>query len=624
MKRFFNRAERAALYIAADGKCQICGTPLSEGWHADHIKPFSLGGATNMANGQALCPACNLVKGLQTLELRTWQKEALQKYNTKNQKDFLVVACPGAGKTTFALTLARQLIDRGEINYVVVVVPSDALRTQWSDNVLIDLAPYKTGQPPRKRDYDGIVTTYQAIANGEITLSLMEHELARPGTRTLVIFDEIHHAGDTSQFGRKIERAFGDADRRLLLSGTPWRENGERIPYTTFDDEGMLKVDYSYTYGDAVRDGVCRGISFPVVNGEVAWSRDGEEFAKQVKPNMMLKGTDNSDVSRALLEASPAGGWMREVLAQAHRRLMSWRHSIPDAGGLIVARDKEHALALKRLLRDVTGHTAQVVVSGEDDGGSTNDARAAIGRFRKSQEPWIIAVKMIAEGVDIPRLMVGVYATNVTTNMFFTQVVGRFVRKRRDEDVAASLFILPTARMWSLATSIEEALPPEMAQQIEEREKVNRCFGPGPGVLPGERESPFIFLSSKSDGLGQVANGGETLPGSRVEGWQDFLQASGVPIGYADQLARAADAPDTAAVPQLIPKHQQEKQLKDEENKLVGQVAHHVLGDRSQAHEVRKKMWKLYNRSSKELTIPERKHYIEVLKNWLTTGRLAA
>lgn len=623
MKRFFNRAQRAALYIAADGKCQICGAPLSEGWHADHIEPYSLGGATSMANGQALCPACNLKKGLQTLELRTWQKEALQKYNTKNQKDFLVVACPGAGKTTFALTLARQLIDRGEINYVVVVVPSDALRTQWSDNVLVDLAPYKTGQPPRKRGYDGIVTTYQAIANGEITLSLMEHELARPNTRTLVIFDEIHHAGDTSQFGKKISRAFQSANRRLLLSGTPWRENGERIPYTDFDDEGMLKVDYSYTYGDAVRDGVCRGISFPVVNGEVEWSRDGEEFSKQVQPNMMLKGTDASDVSRALLEASAAGGWMREVLTQAHRRLMSWRQSIPDAGGLIVAKDKNHALEIKKLLREVTGYSAQVVVSGEDEGGSTNDAKAGIGRFRDSQEPWIIAVKMIAEGVDIPRLMVGVYATNVTTNMFFTQVVGRFVRKRRGEDVAASMFVVPTAQMWALATGIEDELPAELTRELEEREEKRRR-GTAPGVLPVERESPFIFLSSKSDGLGQVANGGETLPGSRVEGWQDFLQASGVPIGYADQLARAADAPAAAEVPKLVPKHQQEARLKAEANKLVGQVAYHVLGDRSQAGEVRKKMWKLYNRSVKELTIPELKHYIEVLKNWLTTGCLAA
>lgn len=623
MKRFFNRAQRAALYIAADGKCQICGTPLSEGWHADHIEPYSLGGATNMANGQALCPACNLKKGLQTLELRTWQKEALQKYNTKNQKDFLVVACPGAGKTTFALTLARQLIDRGEINYIVVVVPSDALRTQWSGNVLVDLAPYKTGQPPRKRDFDGIVTTYQAIANGEITLSLMEHELARPRTRTLVIFDEIHHAGDTSQFGKKISRAFKDADRRLLLSGTPWRENGERIPYTDFDDEGMLKVDYSYTYGDAVRDGVCRGISFPVVNGEVEWSRDGEEFAKQVQPNMMLKGTDVSDVSRALLEASAGGGWMREVLTQAHRRLMSWRQSIPDAGGLIVAKDKNHALGIKKLLREVTGYSAQVVVSGEDEGGSTNDAKAAIGRFRDSQEPWIIAVKMIAEGVDIPRLMVGVYATNVTTNMFFTQVVGRFVRKRRGEDVAASMFVVPTAQMWALATGIEDELPAELTRELEEREE-QRSRASAPGVLPVERESPFIFLSSKSDGLGQVANGGETLPGSRVEGWQDFLQASGVPIGYADQLARAADAPEAVEVPKLVPKYKQVEQLKAEANKLVGQVAYHVLGDRSQAHEVRKKMWRLYNRSVKELTIPELKHYIEVLKNWLTTGRLAA
>src|SRR5207237_7234135 len=47
------------------------------------------------------------------------------------------------------------------------------------------------------------------------------------------------------------------------------------------------------------------------------------------------------------------------------------------------------------------------------------------------REPWLVAVRMVSEGVDIPRLRVGVYATTTTTELFFRQAVGRFVRWTR-------------------------------------------------------------------------------------------------------------------------------------------------------------------------------------------------
>ena len=49
-------------------------------------------------------------------------------------------------------------------------------------------------------------------------------------------------------------------------------------------------------------------------------------------------------------------------------------------------------------------------------------------RFADGDAPWIVAVRMVSEGVDIPRLRVGVYATNTVTELFFRQAVGRLVR----------------------------------------------------------------------------------------------------------------------------------------------------------------------------------------------------
>lgn len=557
------------------------------------------------------------------MELRAWQQDALRQYKNDNKKNFLVVACPGAGKTTFSLTLAKQLKEAGQINRVIVVVPSDALRTQWADTTKLNLRPYNGG-PIEKHGYDGIVTTYQALAAG-ITSSLIEHDLSNPARRALVIFDEIHHAGDSSAFGRAVESAFANAERRLLLSGTPWRTSGERIPYTSFDSSGMLNVDFNYSYGEAVRDGVCRPISFPVVYGEASWMRDGVEHTKQVEPNLMLKGTDAGDTVRSLLDATPTGGWMREVLSQANKTLESWRQQIPDAAGLIVARDRFHAQQVAKLLKEVTGHSAPVVVSGEDEDGNGNQALSVIEKFRTSNAPWIIAVKMIAEGVDIPRLMVGVYATNVTTNMFFTQVVGRFVRMRRGESARARLFIVPTATMWALATAIENELPDDLARELEEREAASRSrIESRPGVLPGEIESPFLALGSKSSGLGQVASAGESVMGATVEQWQDFFAAHGVPVGYADQVARSGEAPPAVHVEVAVPRHKQEKALRSEAHKLAGQIAHRVYGDHRQKGEVSKRMWHLYGMGVAELGIQQLKHYIEVEKKWLKTGHLAA
>lgn len=64
--RNFSGAQRAVLYDLAGGRCAVCGVRLRGGWHADHIKPWSRGGYTEIENGQATCPTCNLRKGART------------------------------------------------------------------------------------------------------------------------------------------------------------------------------------------------------------------------------------------------------------------------------------------------------------------------------------------------------------------------------------------------------------------------------------------------------------------------------------------------------------------------------------------------------------------------------
>lgn len=63
MRRRFNKRERVAMYLAANGKCERCGGELELGFHGDHVQAYANDGVTDVINGQALCPDCNVKKG---------------------------------------------------------------------------------------------------------------------------------------------------------------------------------------------------------------------------------------------------------------------------------------------------------------------------------------------------------------------------------------------------------------------------------------------------------------------------------------------------------------------------------------------------------------------------------
>lgn len=618
-RRFFNRSEKAALYIAADGKCSSCGVDLGLGWHADHVIPHSKGGATDLLNGSALCAACNLRKGSKTImtELRPWQQEALANYLHADKQDFLAVACPGAGKTTWALTLAKTLIDRGDIRRVIVVVPSDALRTQWSDHTAagVDLRPYVSG-PIDKSGYHGVVTTYQSLCG--VAAGVIRQAIGGDDTkRTLVILDEIHHAADTSSYGQSLGFAFEHASRRLSLTGTPWRTDArERMPFVDFDESGMLRVDYAYDYGDAVGDGVCRRIDFPVVDAQASWVRDLERREESLTVNRRLTGIDRTDSLRAILDPSATGKWFADVLVRAHQDLQSMRREIPDAGGLIVAKDKIHAKKIAKRLRDLTGIDAPVVVSAEDEGGSNGDARATIERFRDSRDPWIIAVKMIAEGVDIPRLVVGVYATNVSTSMFFNQVVGRFVRIRPGEQVTSRLYVPPSFHLWAIVREIQRMLPQRLEDPIETR-RTNR---EGSGL--GSVESEFSYLSSESSGLSLVRTHDGDVQGDLITNWTNFLDERGIPTHYATQAASSGSQPPakTAVIDRPVPTHRREKELRDEINVLAGRVAYACYGDHTAKKKVRQDLFRIFGCGVDDLSVGDLERCRDILEQALEAG----
>ncbi|GLI28906.1 hypothetical protein ARHIZOSPH14_31480 [Agromyces rhizosphaerae] len=381
-------------------------------------------------------------------KLRAWQAEALDRYLEAMPRDFLAAATPGAGKTTFALRLAAELRARHEIDRITVVAPTDHLKRQWADAAAragIRLDPgFRNAHGSQARHFHGVAVTYAQVA----MRPALHRELTLSG-RTLVILDEVHHGGDTLSWGDAIREAFQPATKRLSLTGTPFRSDTAPIPFVDYapDEQGVRvsRTDYDYGYGRALADGVVRPVIFMVYAGHMRWRTSaGDEMEARL-------GEDNTkDITSAAWRTAlePKGDWIPAVLQAADRRLIEVRHAIPDAGGLVIATDQSTARAYAEILERITGERATVVLSDE------SEASARIEQFSAGTQRWMVAVRMVSEGVDVPRLAVGVYATSASTPLFFAQAIGRFVRARRRGETA-SVFLPNVPGLMGLASELE-------------------------------------------------------------------------------------------------------------------------------------------------------------------------
>jgi superfamily II DNA or RNA helicase len=413
-------------------------------------------------NGQALCPPCNLAKGDRVSGLRQWQQRAIDEYLARGQQDFLLEATPGAGKTRVSLAIARRLLDDGTIERVAVVVPTDPLRLQWCDaSTDLHLRPLDDGIVS-KAGYDGVVLTYAQLAVGA-SADLMRRDVSRH--KTLGIFDEAHHSGAERAYARGVLTAFGTAARRLSTTGTPWRRDNREIPFVHYGDDGLVSVDYHYRYAAAVNDRICRPIVFHAHNGEARWVDCGTIIEAHVCEDL------DEDQTGAALDTlyRPEHQWMPAMLAKAARALDLQRaEDVPDAGGLVLAETRWHALEYARLLEEITGEKP-VLIRGDDP-----LAKDKIDSFRNGGQRWIISVRMISEGIDIPRLAIGVYAAKKWTPLFFRQAVGRLVRQRGDENHNAQMFIPAVPAIVRHAYEIEQELLHELAEEEEHAERVRK------------------------------------------------------------------------------------------------------------------------------------------------------
>ena len=501
--RVFTRTQKQAVEIVT-----------GRSGEADHIRPYSEGGPSTVENCQMLDATVNKQKAAFCFEPRKWQTAYLDAWAKRNPggSPFMLIAIPGSGKTMAALETARRWMAAGSDRRVVVVVPSDNLRNQWQQEARhfgIQLQTKEFGTN-FKHGFQGGVVTYHLVGNQ----SLVFRKLCSVAP-TLVIFDEIHHCSEDSHFGIGIKDGFGLAKEILCMSGTPWKTDGFAIPFVRYDGDGFAVADYRYDYPDALTDEVVRYLVLDHGKGAITNDVTGErlELSRGV--------SDDEAAARLRILLEPNGEYVRKQITDAHRKLMECRRVVSDAAAMAICIDQFHASKVARVISQTTGCDPSIIVSDEQLENDTVEA------FRNSRKEWLVSVRKVSEGTDIKRLQVLCYLTNVTSELFFRQVIGRVSRVRGLEDYEGYVYLPADPRLIRCAQNIENA------QVVALREHAEREWRE---LEQPERHEQFMSWTTEHTGTDTILIGTVAVPVAEAREIERIAETVGISMQKAMEV----------------------------------------------------------------------------------------
>lgn len=516
-RRVFSWRQRLSLLRRSRFRCSRCGASVMDATlEAHHVRHHADGGETELHNGMVLCHTCH-EREHEVFELRDWQNRGFER--VKDLDKSIVEACTGSGKSAFSGQLAKHWLDTGVCDHVIAVAPSTAIKfgimKQWNANFGIVPRSRLVSQSARAfqipRAFDASVITYQEFRN-----KLVEEILAQwksHGFRVGIVFDEIHHAATDKVWGAQAGRIGHDiATRVCIMTGTPFRSDGQPIElmeYVVKNGEKVAEPHFRYTYRQAVEDDVCRPVTCRWIEGELTMSH--RNIGVYSRKSHKVVAWEMSAAKKMILD--PTGEAMTGMIRQVHKDLMNTRERYPDAAALFVCRpgidesQLKHVHAIEKRIQSLTGETPVVVTHDDDDSADNIDA------FAKSSSPYIVAVNMISEGVDIPRLRLVAFCRYTDSEMLFRQIAGRVVRKTIDRDPVGARLYVPD-------------LPPmkEYGERLWDEAEL------------GCKDKRYVFRDD--DDIGHVGNGESLVREPNVVGVDC---EAGAGAGHFDQSAVGTD-----------------------------------------------------------------------------------
>ncbi len=397
------------------------------------------------------------------INLRPWQNEVLSKAlfwlsEEKRDRHFLINAAPGAGKTIAACAIAKALIDKEEIDRVIVIAPRREVVNQWSKDFQVVTGRFMARVTASDGEVDHLGTDICATWAACQGLQDALQAVCR-AQRTLVVCDEHHHAAVEAAWGSSANSAFKEAKFVLVLTGTPIRSDGAESIWLAYDNAGAIthpaEGTYTLTYGDAVDLGYCRPTTFHRHEGKFRIDLDHGEsvFVTGKEDTELPKNLSRIDgLQRALrfyhLACTPqfeadketpmTSGFQGTMLQWGCDKLDQLRDRMPDAGGLVICSSIEMAEYMVKLIELIDGETPTLVHS------LVSNPDSKIAAFRNTDKRWLVSVAMVSEGVDIKRLRILIYLPNALTELAFRQAIGRVVRSTGPEDDTRAYVVMPS------------------------------------------------------------------------------------------------------------------------------------------------------------------------------------
>jgi superfamily II DNA or RNA helicase len=590
------KALRAALWIAANGKCQICGRPLPENWHADHVEPWSATRRTNVHEMQALCPECNLRKGSRRMGDRRHQAELREKVaqTDSSQIPLLILAwvVAGGGKSRLPGILAQRF-PKYRVGWFVprLSLQKQAVESMQKDFGIV-LRDAKNETDP-SRGTRGFVATHHALMENP---ALWRDELKR--YPYVLVIDEPHHAKvEKDGTHRPLAQALRSlrAEVWLNMSGTLNTNDGTFIYGMDYDDgpDGRLilipersgDLYIRYDRMTALREQSIVPIQFHRADGPVKWKPVGGEEREE-----RLSAVKADDEAAAKFTA------LRSDLAVQlfNSGVDHWRKHSRGRGKLLIVVDSQ--ARAKEYAKRVQALGLSVVLAIDDN----DEAEEHIKQFRADKGlEVLITCQMAYEGLDAPTLTHVICLTHIRSAPWIEQMLARVWRAAPGKKQCWA-FVPDDPQMNRVIHKIRE----------EQLEAIGEEGEGGPG--PGTPATPVLALDGNVDAINRLF----LDEGFSCSETRDKL------VEFVRSLGLNGDEPEVAALlarlerPEIAPANgrttaEKERDLRGQIADECRQIDRDIAGRRGaepRFGETQGRLIRVTNKSIKDMNLEELKH----------------
>lgn len=452
----------------------------------------------------------------------TWQENAREKRMAKSGADWTQIAGVGSGKTQFSIKCVKDDFDAKMTRAALFFAPTTAIKNGFVDEAAaMGLCIDPEWNPNKMRSlrdgFHGAAFTYAGAK--DIGLSLRDFLKAVPTTS---VFDEWHHFEDDVSSGwlSSINMVLALSTRRIKMSGTMFRTVGA-IHGVAVDSKGYAIADDDFQYRYGVAADINRGIEFPFYDGKT-------EFEKDDGSRYEYKFSDPKSEAMAnkmLFASLTAGDFLPHMLNAANNKITQLRrqrpNGIPTLGGkkfmdagLVVCIDIKHAERVCKILHSM--NEDPLLVHSDEKG-----SHDAIRLFKKSDRRWIVSVGMVTEGVNLPRITVGVWAANITAPMCVLQGIGRAVRRIGPLDDIGYWYFPKDVRFEKIAHAF-----------MDDHKFAMKEKGTGEAPKPGEPKPKDKVVSSQGS-LSDVVFDGRQIEANEYMLCEKYVSLTNLPISTA-------------------------------------------------------------------------------------------